>query len=165
MKLRLLFILSWTCNSLFSQDNLTLTRSGIKYFLAGDFEKSIHFLTVAIDHDSTAYENYYFRAIARTYTPKDTLSVEDFFKAVRLKTKYSRQADTTFVAGFLAKPARRAPTSTPAFLHEQSETFFDLMLSTWYLLNNDKRSACLLLNGASLKGFAKLEKFRKKYCP
>jgi len=149
---------------LFSQDNLTLTRSGIKYFLAGNFEKSVHFLTVAIDHDSTAYENYYFRAIALTYTQKDTLSLEDFFNAVRLKMKYSRQADTTFVAAFLAKPARREALSTPAFLHEQSDTFFEVMLSAWYLINDDKKSACLLLNGPSLKEFTKLAPFKKKYC-
>jgi hypothetical protein len=103
LKLRLLFIITIAWSSFFSQDNLTLTRSGIKYFLAGDFEKSIHFLTVAIDHDSTVYENYYFRAIALTYTPRDTSSLEDFFDAVRLKMKYSRQADTTFVAAFLGE--------------------------------------------------------------
>lgn len=141
-----------------------MTQLGIKYFVAGEFEKSIQAYSDAINLDSTDYENYYFRAIAITYTTRDTSSLDDFFNSVRLKTKYSKQTDTTFISGFFAKPSRRQTICGPSLLHDQSDTFFDVMLATWYLNNNETGKACILLNDKAYKKFDKLKKFRKKYC-
>jgi hypothetical protein len=163
-KFRAIVILICLSHLLPGQKTPSLTHLGLSKFISGDFDESIKFYSLAIQQDSTAYENFYFRGLTRAYLSDTSNCIADFINAIDLKKSHPHiQTDTLLNGALTSRPSRSSRVCSLS-LDNQSDFFFQVWLATWLMLTDNKTDACKIFKQAEQGGIRQLKTYRHKYC-